>query len=500
MSGARPLLHPDAVGWGLDRHEPAGPAARLTAFRLRSKTGRTLWDGGSFRPRAGGVYVFSPGEVMFSPQRFWKSPMSLASYPVEWIVRTPADFYSVRAVIDNQELDSRASTGAIYWEGLSELRGLQRTTGRPRLSGDDRLRAAASPVVGGCRPKARHSLPNCSGSRPAPGLRPTVRQSFETVLSGDNHDQAPSSSIPSKRPLTTCSTPFLVTSSSAFRWPLASRTPFVNALYRRIKANPARKLRIITALSLIKPVGKSELEQHFLEPLVERVFADYPDLEYAVDLRAHALPPNIEVREFFMKTGDYIGNEAAQQNYISTNYTFVARDMAVQGMNVIAQAVGAQGEADDLRLSMSSNPDIVCEVVENMRAAGQPLLKVAVINRKMPFMPNGAELSPDFYDVVVTDPAATHVVFGPPNNKVSAADYAIGLHASSLVTDGGTLQIGIGSLGDAIAQALIVRDRHGRGLSQHPRNPDPGRPGRAASSAASTRACTAARKCSSMAS
>ena len=198
-----------------------------------------------------------------------------------------------------------------------------------------------------------------------------------------------------------------------------------------------------------------------MEPLVERVFADYPDLEYAVDLRAHALPPNIEVREFFMKTGDYIGNEAAQQNYISTNYTFVARDMAVQGMNVIAQAVGAQGEGDDLRLSMSSNPDIVCEVVENMRAAGQPLLKVAVINRKMPFMPNGAELSPDFYDVVVTDPAATHVVFGPPNNKVSAADYAIGLHASSLVTDGGTLQIGIGSLGDAIAQALIVRDRHG---------------------------------------
>ena len=26
--------------------------------------------------------------------------------------------------------------------------------------------------------------------------------------------------------------------------------PFVNALYRRIKANPARKLRIVTALSL----------------------------------------------------------------------------------------------------------------------------------------------------------------------------------------------------------------------------------------------------------
>jgi acyl-CoA hydrolase len=237
--------------------------------------------------------------------------------------------------------------------------------------------------------------------------------------------------------------------------------PFVNALYRRIKANPARKLRIITALSLIKPVGKSELEQHFLEPLVERVFADYPDLEYAVDLRAHALPPNIEVREFFMKTGDYIGNEAAQQNYISTNYTFVARDMAVQGMNVIAQAVGVQGEGEAMRLSLSSNPDVAFEVIEKMRAAGQPLMTIGVINRKMPFMPNGAEVGPDFYDVVVTDPAGTHTVFGAPNNKVSAADYAIGLHASSLVADGGTLQIGIGSLGDAIAQALIVRDRHG---------------------------------------
>lgn len=237
--------------------------------------------------------------------------------------------------------------------------------------------------------------------------------------------------------------------------------PFVNALYRRIKANPARRLRIVTALSLEKPVGKSELEQHFLAPLVERVFEDYPDLLYVKDLRAGTLPPNIEVREFFMKTGDYLGNPAAQQNYISTNYTFVARDMALQGMNVIAQAVAARGEGDALRLSLSSNPEVTFEVVEKLRAAGQPLLTVGVINRKMPFMPNGAEVGPEYFDLVVTDPAGTHAVFSPPNNKVSLADYAIGLHAASLVADGGTLQIGIGSLGDAIAQALIVRDRHG---------------------------------------
>lgn len=237
--------------------------------------------------------------------------------------------------------------------------------------------------------------------------------------------------------------------------------PFANALFRRIKANPARKLRIVTALSLAKPAGHSELEQHFLDPLVERLFADYPDLEYVKDLRANALPPNIEVREFFMKTGDYLGNAVAQQGYISTNYTFVARDMGVQGMNVIAQAVAARGEGDELRLSLSSNPDVTFEVIERYAELGKPLLKVGVINRKMPFMPNGAEVAPSMFDVVVTDPAATHTLFGAPNNKVTPADYAIGLHAASLVEDGGTLQIGIGSLGDAIAQGLIVRDRHG---------------------------------------
>ncbi len=241
--------------------------------------------------------------------------------------------------------------------------------------------------------------------------------------------------------------------------------PFVNALYQRIKAqggapNP-RRLKIITALSLEKPVGKSELEQHFLQPLVERVFKDYPDLDYVKDLRAGALPPHIEVAEFFMKTGDYLGNGLAQRSYISTNYTFVARDMGVLGMNVIAQAVAAHEQDGKLTLSLSSNPDVTFEVVERYAAEGRPLLKVGVVNHQMPFMPNHAVVAPSFFDIVVTDPAATHTLFAPPNGKVSTADYAIGLHASSLVADNGTLQIGIGALGDAIAQALIVRDRHG---------------------------------------
>jgi predicted secreted hydrolase len=114
------ILAPSAIGWdwiGMNLLD----GSALTAFRLRDKDGTALWDGGSFRSAKNDLYVFSRGEVIFKPTRFWKSPLTQTTYPVEWIVRTPADFYTVKAIIDNQELDSRQSTGAIYWEGLCEL-------------------------------------------------------------------------------------------------------------------------------------------------------------------------------------------------------------------------------------------------------------------------------------------------------------------------------------------------------------------------------------------
>jgi predicted secreted hydrolase len=114
------LLHPEAKGWdwiGMNLDD----GSAITAFQLRNASGGAVWDGGSFRSASGNLFIFKRGEVVFKPVRSWKSPLTQTSYPVEWIVRTPADFYTVRAVIDAQELDSRQSTGSIYWEGLSDL-------------------------------------------------------------------------------------------------------------------------------------------------------------------------------------------------------------------------------------------------------------------------------------------------------------------------------------------------------------------------------------------
>ena len=126
------LLPPGAVGWdwiGINMLD----GSALTAFQLRDKAGRALWDGGSFRAGST-LYTFVQGEAVFQPTHWWKSPRSQARYPVQWLARTPADLYTVKAVFEAQELDSRSSTGAIYWEGLCEVfDSQQRLAGRGYL-------------------------------------------------------------------------------------------------------------------------------------------------------------------------------------------------------------------------------------------------------------------------------------------------------------------------------------------------------------------------------
>ena len=117
------IMDPEAQGWdwiGMNLDD----GSALTAFHLRRRNGSALWAGGSFRARNQSAHIFAADQVRFKPLRHWSSPHSKASYPVAWSVQTPAGRFEVHALVDDQELDSRASTGAIYWEGLCELRSI----------------------------------------------------------------------------------------------------------------------------------------------------------------------------------------------------------------------------------------------------------------------------------------------------------------------------------------------------------------------------------------
>jgi len=118
------LLHPQAQGWdwiGINLDD----GSALTAFRLRRADGSALWAGGSFRSPDGQRRNFAAHEVDMRALRQWTSPLSQARYPVQWQIDTPVGRHTVTALLDNQELDSRNSTGAFYWEGLSELTDTQ---------------------------------------------------------------------------------------------------------------------------------------------------------------------------------------------------------------------------------------------------------------------------------------------------------------------------------------------------------------------------------------
>lgn len=114
------MLPAGAVGWdwiGINLTD----GGALTAFRLRRADGSALWAGGSHRPRGGAVRAFAADEVRFEPLAYWTSPARNARYPVRWRMHTPAGNFEVRALLAAQELDGSASTGTVYWEGLSEL-------------------------------------------------------------------------------------------------------------------------------------------------------------------------------------------------------------------------------------------------------------------------------------------------------------------------------------------------------------------------------------------
>src|SRR5262245_52596736 len=84
---------------------------------------------------------------------------------------------------------------------------------------------------------------------------------------------------------------------------LGKPNALLNALFARAERDPGLALQIYTALSLARPVPKSELERRFAAPFIERHFGrDYPDLAYVKALRAGRLPANVRVSEFYLQS------------------------------------------------------------------------------------------------------------------------------------------------------------------------------------------------------
>ncbi len=233
-----------------------------------------------------------------------------------------------------------------------------------------------------------------------------------------------------------------------------------NALYERAASDSSIRLTIFTALTLEVPRAHGDLEQRFLAPLVERLYAGWPSLHYAQAIRAGTLPPNIEVREFYFRPGAYLDTPSAQQSYTSINYSQVVTELMRLGVNVVGQLVSARPESPG-SYSLSCNPEISLDLLPAFReakAAGREVAMVAQVNRRLPYMTGDAEVPADVFDFVLDAPEWEFPLFGLPNRPVEAADYATGMHVASLVPDGGTVQLGIGSLSDAVAHCLALRN------------------------------------------
>lgn len=234
--------------------------------------------------------------------------------------------------------------------------------------------------------------------------------------------------------------------------------PVANEFYRRAQRDPSISLKIFTALSLRKPQWHGELERRFLQPLVERVFGNTVELDYVRDLHANALPANVQIIEFFFEPGASLNVAHSQHHYISSNYTHVARDLLRAGVNVMAQLVAKAATNGRTRYSFGSNPDLSVDLLEAASQAGVPdLVVIGEVNRQMPYMFGAAEVDPETFDFLIEHPRYEYDLFAPPNSAIATVDYAIGLHAAALMRDGGTLQLGIGALGDAVAYCLQLR-------------------------------------------
>ncbi|WP_226646610.1 acetyl-CoA hydrolase/transferase C-terminal domain-containing protein [Microbulbifer variabilis] len=246
---------------------------------------------------------------------------------------------------------------------------------------------------------------------------------------------------------------------------LGKANHFANALYARAAADPSISLTIFTALTLERPRGDSDITRRFVQPLLDRLYSHYQDLGYVAARRKGQLPDNVAVIEFFMEPGALLGNHYAQQHYVSTNYTEVPAELLRNGINVIAQMVSPSAMGD--KFSLSCNPDLTLPLLKlASERKEKPLFLLGEVNPQLPYMPGSSELAEADFDFLLEGETFDTPLFPAPSMPVSFTEYAIAFHIASLIADGGTLQVGIGALGDAVCHVLRLRHKDNKLFSR----------------------------------
>ncbi len=126
------VLDAAATGWdwiGINLDD----GGAVMAFRVRDRAGGSHWAGGTWRRADGTSTAFGPDEITFTPLREWRSLRTGITYPVSFEVRAGALELVLEPLFDDQESDSRFTTGAVYWEGAVEARAGSDPIGRGYL-------------------------------------------------------------------------------------------------------------------------------------------------------------------------------------------------------------------------------------------------------------------------------------------------------------------------------------------------------------------------------
>jgi predicted secreted hydrolase len=130
------VLDRDAAGWdwiGINLDD----GGALMAFRIRGRDGSTRWAAARWRDGFGRERSYAAHEVTLAPLAEWRSPRTGAAYPVRQRLSLgtvgEGMHFELAPLLDDQELDSRGSTGAVYWEGAVTLVREGRPVGRGYL-------------------------------------------------------------------------------------------------------------------------------------------------------------------------------------------------------------------------------------------------------------------------------------------------------------------------------------------------------------------------------